>query len=180
MRPMVRASVLALATGVAVSLAVAGTAGLASAQTAKASAQTAPESAGKPAAPRFQDIVSGMSAPGQAIMAEALSKTGREQRKLDALKATREQILTLLAAPQFDAGALAKAFERERILSQKVQADRQASLLRAATQLSAEDRKLFAEGLRSTRLHIPGETVRQIQQKAEESRRKCAGDQPAR
>lgn len=167
-----RVKVLARSVGVAACLAVAGMAGL-------AGAQTAPQ--GGPVPPRFEDIVKRMSPEGQAIMAEAVSRSTREQRKLDALKATREQILVLLAAPQLDSEALARAFERERILSQKVQANRQASLLQAATELSAEDRKLFAEGLRSTRLHIPGEPARQIARKAEQTRQgNCAADKPAR
>lgn len=164
-----RVTVLALAAG----LVLAGPAGL-------ALAQTPPPAGGaqaQPPLPRFHEIVGRMSVQGQAIMAEAVGQSSREQRKLDALKETREHILTLIAAPQLDAEALGAAFERERVLSQKIQARRQASLLKAATLLSAEDRKLFAEGLRSTRLHIPGETVRQIQQKrAEDTRQTCPQD----
>lgn len=168
-----RVTVMALAVG----LVLAGPAGLANAQMPPPSPQGGAPT--PPPPPRFHEIVSRMSPQGQTIMAEAVSKNSREQRKLDALKATREQILTLIAAPQLDAEALARAFERERILSQKLQATRQASLLKAATRLSAEDRKFFAEGLRSTRLHIPGETVRQIQKRAEENREKCPHDQEA-
>jgi len=165
-----RVKVLALAAG----LTLAGAAGLAGAQTTPPSPPA--NAPAQPAPPRFHEIVSRMSSQGQSIMAEAVSKSAREKKKLAALKETREQILTLIAAPQLDSEALAKAFERERILSQKLQATRQEALLKASTRLSAEDRKFFAEGLRSTRLHIPGETIRQIQKKAEENRKKCPHD----
>lgn len=130
----------------------------------------------RPAPPRFSEIVSRMSEQGQGIMVEAVRKSSHEKQKLRALKAERERILTLIAAPQLDRDALARALERERVLSQKMQTSRHEALLRAATRLSAEDRKIFAEGLRSTRLHIPGETVRQIQQKMQDSASKCSGE----
>lgn len=164
-----RLQVLALAAG----LVLTGPVIPAMAQTPQTPPPPSSGTQAQPPLPRFHEIVGRMSAEGQAIMAEAVGQSSREQRKLDALKETRVQILTLIAAPQLDAEALGAAFERERVLSQKVQARRQAALLKAATLLSAEDRKLFAEGLRSTRLHIPGETVRQIQKRSAESRKTC-------
>lgn len=155
-------------------LALAGTAGLAGAQT-----PPPPPGAAEPSPPRFPEIVSRMSAQGQAVMVEAVSRSGHEKKKLKALKNERERILTLIAAPQLDAEALARALERERILSQKMQTARHEALLRAATRLSPEDRQIFAESLRATRLHIPGETVRQIQQRAQDGGSRCREDAKA-
>lgn len=147
----------------------------------QAGPQTAPQAVlqaapAQPAPPRFPEIVSRMSEQGQGIMVEAVRKSSYEKKKLKALKEERERILTLIAAPQLDREALARALERERVLSQKMQSARHEALLRAATRLSAEDRKIFAEGLRATRLHIPGETVRQIQQKMREGSHRCSGE----
>jgi len=167
-----RASALRMA--VVAGLVLSGSAALASAQTPPPPAPGAAPA--QPAPPRFSEIVNRMSTQGQAIMVEAVSKSGHEKKKLKALKEVREQILTLIAEPQLDSEALARALERERVLSQKMQTARHEALLRAATRLSPEDRKIFAEGLRATRLHIPGETVRQIQQKMHQADSKCTGE----
>lgn len=173
--------VKSLRGAVGAALVLAGAMGGASAQTlpspAPVQAQSQPPSQPKP--PRFEEIVSRMSTPGQAIMVEAVNKSAYERKKLQALKSTREQILTLIAAPQVDADALTKAFERERILSQKLQAARHEALLKATSRLSQADRQIFAEGLRATRLHIPGETIRQIRQRTEEARKACAENKQA-
>ena len=129
--------------------------------------------------PRFHDIISRMSPEGRAIMAEAVKKGAPEKKNWYALKETREQILEIIAAPQLDEDALGQAFERERVLSQKHQAGRHEALLQAARQLSPTDRKLFAEGLRSTKLHIPGEAIKHIKKQADQVKKSCPHNKAA-
>ncbi|MGK2284965.1 periplasmic heavy metal sensor [Pedomonas sp. V897] len=148
-------------------LVLAGVAGPVHALTPPSSPSGPVSSPEVPRPPRFQEVIAPMSPAGRAIMEDAVRKSAAEQQILDALKQTREDILRLIAAPNLDAEALEAAFMRERKLSFKLQAGRHDALLKAAGRLSPEDRQIFAEGLRATRLHIPGETVKQIQKAKE-------------
>ncbi|MCH8684587.1 periplasmic heavy metal sensor [Pedomonas mirosovicensis] len=141
--------------------------------------------AGGPRPPRFHEVIARMSPEGREIMAEAVRKGAPEKRNWEALKETREEILRLIAAPNLDTEALEGAFVRERKLSLKLQAGRHEALLKAAGRLSPEDRQIFAEGLRATRLHIPGETIKQIQKakdrcRNEKGQNEKGGDRKAR
>lgn len=131
---------------------------------------------GPPPLPGFHSIVSRMSPEGRTMLHEAMKKAAPEKEDWKALKATREEILKLMAAPKLDVDALERMFERERALSVKLQSRRHEALLKAARRMSTEDRQIFAEGLRNTKLHIPGETVKMIYKRSVETQVRCRQD----
>ena len=96
-----------------------------------------------------------MSEAGRQIMREAMVTGGNRRDDRQKVEAARGRMLAALEAERFDAGAVKRAMDEERALSDASRQQRQGSMLAAFQKLSPEDRKAFATDSRAmkTRMH---------------------------
>lgn len=93
---------------------------------------------------------SSLSEPGRAVMREAM-RGAREDRRSDreAVRATRERMLTLLDAERLDTAALRRAMDEERELASASRERAQAALLAGFAKLSPADRRAYVADARA-------------------------------
>lgn len=96
-----------------------------------------------------------MSEAGRQIMREAMMAGGNRRDDRQKVETARDKMLAALEAERFDAGAIKRAMDEERALSDASRQQRQAAMLAAFQKLSPEDRKAFATDSRAmkTRMH---------------------------
>jgi Spy/CpxP family protein refolding chaperone len=90
-----------------------------------------------------------MSEAGRATMREAMMAGGDRSEHRAKVEAAREKMLAALSADRYDAGAVKRAMDEERALSEASHQQRQAAMLAAFGKLSPEDRKAFATDSRA-------------------------------
>lgn len=90
-----------------------------------------------------------MSEAGRATMREAMMAGGDRRENRQKVEAAREKMLSALSAERFDAGAVKRAMDEERALSDASHQQRQAAMIAAFQKLSPEDRKAFAADSRA-------------------------------
>jgi Spy/CpxP family protein refolding chaperone len=130
----------------------------ATAQTAAPAAPAAPAAAaprgpgghGMHGGMKRQGMFASLSPAGQQIMRDAMRP---DDRKADhtAMKASRDQVLTLLDADKLDVAALKRAMDAERATAEAMHTKRQAAMLAAFQKLSVADRKAFVADARAMR-----------------------------
>lgn len=91
-----------------------------------------------------------LSESGRATMMEAM-KASDWRGDRTAVRAARDRMLTILEADKLDTGALKKAMEDERAISNASHDRRQTAMLAAFSKLSVEDRKAFVTEARQMR-----------------------------
>jgi uncharacterized membrane protein len=89
-----------------------------------------------------------MSPEGRAIIAEAMRRDRIPANAKD-VKAARDRVLDLLEAERLDVDAIRKAQAAERMLAIKEHEKAQEKMVEAYKRLSLEDRRAFAELMRS-------------------------------
>lgn len=96
-----------------------------------------------------------MSEAGRQIMREAMVTGGNRRDDRQKVEAARGRMLAALEAERFDAGAVKRAMDEERALSDASRQQRQGAMLAAFQKLSPEDRKAFATDSRAmkSRMH---------------------------
>jgi Spy/CpxP family protein refolding chaperone len=90
-----------------------------------------------------------MSEAGRAAIHEAMMAGGDRRESRARVAAAREKIMAAVAADRFDAGAVKRAMDEERALSDASHQQRQAAMIAAFQKLSPEDRKAFAADSRA-------------------------------
>lgn len=95
-------------------------------------------------------MFSSLSEAGRATMMEAM-KASDWRGDRTAVRAARDRMLTVLEADKLDTGALKKAMEDERAISNASHDRRQSAMLAAFSKLSVEDRKAFVTEARQMR-----------------------------
>ncbi len=130
---------------------------------APALAQTAPPAPAAPPAGYGQQgrmggerMFPSMSESGRATMREAMMAGGDRRENREKVEAAREKMLNALAADRYDSGAVKRAMDEERALSDASHQQRQAAMLAAFQKLSAEDRKAFVTDSRAMKERMKG------------------------
>lgn len=110
-----------------------------------------------------------MSPQGMAIISEAMKRERIPANAREVARA-RQRVLDLLTQPRLDLDAIRKAQAEERKLAIQEHAVAQDRMLRAYRQLSLEDRRAFAEGMREqeTRMLQHMERARERMRQMEE------------
>lgn len=88
-----------------------------------------------------------MSPQGMALIGEAM-KRERIPANAEEVRKARQRVLELLSAERLDIGAIRRAQAEERAVAITEHALAQEKMLKAYQQLSVEDRRAFAEGMR--------------------------------
>jgi Spy/CpxP family protein refolding chaperone len=97
-----------------------------------------------------------MSEAGRKAMHEAMMAGGNRRDDRQKVAAAREKMLAALEAERFDAGAVKRAMDEERALSDATREQRQTAMLAAFQKLSAEDRKAFVTDSRAMKARMQG------------------------
>jgi len=97
-----------------------------------------------------------MSEAGRKTMHEAMMAGGNRRDDRQKVAAAREKMLAALEAERFDAGAVKRAMDEERALSDATREQRQTAMLAAFQKLSAEDRKAFVTDSRAMKARMQG------------------------
>jgi Spy/CpxP family protein refolding chaperone len=139
----------ALALAAAVPAAAQTATPVAPAAPATAQAQRGPGGPGMHGRNRPQMFAS-LSPAGQQIMRDAM-RPADPKTDHAAMKAARDQVLTLLDADKLDVAALKRAMADERAAADAMQVKRQAAMLAAFQKLSVADRKAFVVDARAMR-----------------------------
>lgn len=98
-----------------------------------------------------------VSEQGRALLRQAMA-AGEADRA--AVRAARDRVNALIAADRLDVAQLAKAMAEERALVDRQQAARQSALITALQQMSAADRRAFAEDARRGRERVEKRVIR--------------------
>ncbi len=103
---------------------------------------------------RPENAFPSMSPAGRQMMADAMR--GGEDRKAEheAVKASRDRMLDILAADRLDTGALKRAMDDERVAANAGRERHQAAMLAALTKLSVADRKAFVTDSRAMKARM--------------------------
>lgn len=96
-----------------------------------------------------------MSEAGRKSMNDAMMAGGNRRDDRQKVEAVRDKMLAALEADRFDAGAVKRAMDEERAISDSTRQQRQAAMLAAFQKLSPEDRKAFVTDSRAmkSRMH---------------------------
>ena len=97
-----------------------------------------------------------MSEAGRKTMHEAMMAGGNRRDDRQKVEAARDKMLAALEAERFDAGAVKRAMDEERALSDASRQQRQVAMLAAFQKLSAEDRKAFVTDSRAMKARMQG------------------------
>lgn len=144
MRPLMIAAALAAGTGFAC------TPSSFAQETASPAAKQEPKQTPKQThgRMRIRDIVAQLSPEGQRIFNEAMrEQPAQARRHADALRVVRGRIAQAMQAPTFDAQVLDQLFQQERDLAQQEQSRRHDVTIKALSQLSTADRRIFAAAI---------------------------------
>ncbi|WP_303808563.1 periplasmic heavy metal sensor [Sandarakinorhabdus limnophila] len=97
-----------------------------------------------------------MSEAGRKTMHDAMMTGGNRRDDRQKVEAARDKMLAALEAERFDAGAVKRAMDEERALSDASRQQRQVAMLAAFQKLSAEDRKAFVTDSRAMKARMQG------------------------
>jgi Spy/CpxP family protein refolding chaperone len=97
-----------------------------------------------------------MSEAGRKTMQVAMMAGGNRRDDRQKVAAARDKMLAALEAERFDAGAVKRAMDEERALSDATREQRQTAMLAAFQKLSAEDRKAFVTDSRAMKARMQG------------------------
>lgn len=97
-----------------------------------------------------------MSEAGRKTMHDAMMAGGNRRDDRQKVAAARDKMLAALEAERFDAGAVKRAMDEERTLSDATREQRQTAMLAAFQKLSAEDRKAFVTDSRAMKARMQG------------------------
>ena len=97
-----------------------------------------------------------MSEAGRKTMHDAMMAGGNRRDDRQKVAAARDKMLAALEAERFDAGAVKRAMDEERALSDATREQRQTAMLAAFQKLSAEDRKAFVTDSRAMKARMQG------------------------
>ncbi len=120
-----------------------------------------------------------MSEAGRATIREAMMAGGDRRENRQKVAAAREKLLAALSADRYDAGAVKRAMDEERALSDASHQQRQSAMLAAFQKLSAEDRKAFATDSRAMKERM-GKRMEGWRDRMRERRGTPTGNEPAR
>jgi uncharacterized membrane protein len=95
-----------------------------------------------------------MTEAGRATVLEAMRSGGDRSDTRAKVEAARDRMLAALEADRFDAGAVKRAMDEERSLSDTSRQQRQAALLAAFQKLSPADRRAFAVDSRAMKARM--------------------------
>ena len=97
-----------------------------------------------------------MSEAGRKTMHDAMMAGGNRRDDRQKVAAARDKMLAALEAERFDAGAVKRAMDEERALSDATREQRQTAMLAAFQKLRAEDRKAFVTDSRAMKARMQG------------------------
>ena len=97
-----------------------------------------------------------MSEAGRKTMHDAMMTGGNRRDDRQKVEAARGKMLAALEAERFDAGAVKRAMDEERALSDASRQQRQVAMLAAFQKLSAEDRKALVTDSRAMKARMQG------------------------
>jgi Spy/CpxP family protein refolding chaperone len=119
-----------------------------------------------------------MSEAGRATIREAMMAGDDRRDNRQKVAAARDKLLSALEAERYDAGAVKRAMDEERALSEASREQRQSAMLAAFGKLSAADRKAFVTDSRAMKDRM-GQRAQSWRERWRERRAGGTGDAAA-